>query len=158
MRRRTETTISTILIAVSSIVMTCLGIQMGSRQYWFEMGFCFFLAVHCAEGSICVLLNHKIESRFIQLAEHVVGKYESDRLVRKFVPNSIMVLMIIFIVVMGTSLKLTSDHGLWLVFGILLGVFLITNSVFSAVTTWLKVKACSKRLEELISSHREGSS
>ena len=158
MRRRTETTISTILFAVLSIVMACLGILMGSRQYWFEMGFCFFLVVYSSEVISVVLLNHKIESRFIQLAGLVVSKFESDRLVRKFVPNSVIIVHSIFIVVIYLLLILACECEWGLVLGILLIVFLIGNAVSTAFTVWLKVKVCSKRLEELISSNREGSS
>jgi hypothetical protein len=146
MRRRTETTISTVVLAVGVVAMTCCGMLLGLRRDWGGMGFCFFLAVYSAECSICVLLNHKIESRFVQLAEHVTGKYESDRLVRQFVPNSVIILNLIFILVISLLLILAFECEWELVLCILLAVFLIGNAVSTAVTVWLKVKACSRRL------------
>ena len=155
MRRRTETAIGTIVLAMGVVAMTCCGVLLGSIREWPKMGLCFFLAVYNAECCACLLLNHKIESRFRRLEELVTGKSGSDRLVGKFVPNSVIILMLIFIAVMVLLLMLVCNRGWWLVLCVLLAVFLITNSISTAVTVFLKVKACSKRLEELVSSNGE---
>jgi len=120
MGRRTQTAIITIVLFVAIVVMTCCGMLLGLRRDWGGMAFFFFLAVHSAECSICVLLNHKIESRFMQLAEHVTGKYESDRLVRQFGANSVIILNLIFIVVIFLLLILACKREWEIVLCILL--------------------------------------
>jgi hypothetical protein len=155
MRRRTETTISTIFFAVGIVLLTICGVLMGSIQEWPRMGLHFFLVVYLAECCIFLLLNHKIESHFIQLEAHVTGKSASDRLAGKLVPNSVIISMLIFIAVIFILSMLAGIRGHWLILSVLLAVFLITSFVFTAVTVWLKVKTCSKRLEEIVSRSRE---
>lgn len=154
MRRRTETTSSTILFATVIVAMTCCGVLMGLIQEWFGMCLHFLLVVYFAECFACILLNHKIESRFMRLAEFVTGKSESDRFVGKFTPTSDIILTLIFIAVIGLLLYLAGAYGRWLVLCVLLAVFLIGTYISTAVTIWLKFNACSKRLEELVSNSR----
>ena len=154
--RHTETTIGTIFLAVSIVLLTCFGVIMGSIQEWPRMGLYFFLVVHLAECCACLLLNHKIESHFIQLEVHITGKSAPDRLVGKLVPNSVIISMLMFFVVIFLLSFLAGNRGRWLILSVLLAVFLITNFLFTAIIVWLKVKACSKRLEELVSKSREG--
>lgn len=156
MLRHTETTIGTIILAVVIVLLTCCGVIMGSIQEWPRMGLHFFLVVYLSECCVCLLLNHKIESHFIQLEANVTGKSASDRLVGKFVPNSVIISMLILLVVIYLLSILACNRGRWLILSILLAVLLITNFVFTAITVWLKVKACSKRMEELVSKIREG--
>lgn len=155
MRRSSETIISTIVLAFGVVAMTSCGVLSGVRQDWGGLGFCFFLAIDLAVCLTVVLLNHKIESRFTQLAELLVGKYEQDQFVRKFVPTSIMILTLTFRVVIVLLLILAFKRNWGLILGILLVVFLIGNAFSMAVTVWLKIKACSKRLEQLLSYNRE---
>ena len=121
------------------------------------MGLHFFLVLYLAECCVCLLLNHKIESRFKELEKLITGKAGSDRLVGQFVPNSIIILMLIFTAAMILLSMLACNRGRWLVLCVLLAVFLIGNSVSTAVTVWLKVKACSKHFEELVSKNMAGS-
>lgn len=154
--RHTETTIGTIFLAVVIVLLTCCGVIMGSIQEWPRMGLHFFLVVYLSECCICLLLNHKIESHFIQLEVHITGKSASDRLVGKFVPNSVIISMLISFTVIYLLSMLAGYRGRWIILSVLLAVLLISNFVFTAITVWLKVKACSKRLEELVSKSREG--
>ena len=140
----------TIGLAVAMVVLICCGVLSGLRREAASMGLCFFLAVYNAECCVCLLLNHKIESRFRRLEELVTEKPGSDRLVGKFVPNSVIIPILIFNAVTILSLMLACNRGWWLALCGLLAVFLITNAVFTALIVWLKVKACSKRLEELL--------
>ena len=156
MLRRTETTISTIVCAVAIVLLTCCGILMGSIQEWPRMGLCFFLVVYSAECCVCLLLNHKIESHFIQLEAKFTGKSPSDRLAGKFVPNSVIISIIIFIIVISLLSMLAVNRVHWLFLSVLLAVFLITSFVFTAITVWLKFKACSRWMEKVVSSSREG--
>ncbi|MBC8468458.1 MAG: hypothetical protein H8D56_03210 [Planctomycetes bacterium] len=156
MLRRTETTIRTIVCAVMIVLLTCCGVLMGSIQAWHRMGLCFFLAVYSAECCVCVLLNHKIESHFIQLEAQFTGKSPSDRLGGKFVPNSLIISMIIFILIFFALVFLAGNCGYWLILSIPIVVFLIANFVLTAIIVWLKIKYCTKWLEELVSSGREG--
>jgi hypothetical protein len=120
------------------------------------MGLYFFLVIYLAECFVFLLLNNKIESHFIQLEAHFTGKPAPDRLVGKVFPNSVIISMIIFIVAIIFLSMLAGNSGRWLMLTMLMTVFLITNFVFTAMTVWLKVKACSKRIEQLVSKSREG--
>jgi len=156
MRCRTKTAIGTITFAAGIVAMTCGGMVSGLRRDWPRMGLCFFLVVYIAQCCVDLVLNHKIESRFVRLAELVTGKSESDRLLGKFVPYSAITLTLISFAVMVFLSAFACNRGRWLVLCVFLAVFLIGNTVFTALVVWLKVKACSKRLEELIPRNREG--
>ncbi|MFC1635389.1 hypothetical protein ACFL5Z_11150 [Planctomycetota bacterium] len=155
MLRRTETTIGTIVLAVAMVAMTCCGVLMGLVRVWPKMGLCFVLAFYSAECCAILLLNHRIESRFKELKELITGKSGSDRLVGRFVPNSVLICMLIFIPGLIILSMLACNRGRWLALCVLLGAFLITNAVSSAVIIWLKIKSCSRRLEEVISKNKE---
>lgn len=156
MRRRTYAVISVVVFAVMIVLMTCCGVLVGSIQEWPIMGLAFFLVVYHSECFVCVLLNHKIESYFIQMEAHLTGKPASNQLVGKFVPYSIFILWLIFVLVFFTLAFLASYREQWLILSILVVVFLITNFVFTAITVWLKIKACTKWLEEMVSKNKEG--
>ena len=156
MRRRTYAVISVVGFAVVIVLYVCCGILTGLIQEWPRMGFAFFLVVHQAGCFVFYLLNCKIESHFLEMKTRITGKSASDQLAGKFVPNSLIISMIIFIVIFFALAFLAGNRGYWLILSILIVVFLITNFVFTAIIVWLKVKACTKRLEELISRNKEG--
>lgn len=158
MRRSTETKISTIIAAVVIVLMTCGGVLMGLIEEWPRMVLNFLLVVYVAEGSICLLLHHEIESRFMQLEELITGKAVPDRLVINFVPKSIIIAILIFIAAVMPLSMFAVESSWWLALCILVAMFLIGNYVITGLIVWLKFKTCSKRLEGLISSNREGSS
>ncbi len=156
MRRRTYVVISAVLFAVMIVLLTCGGILMGLIQEWHRMGLCFFLAVYHSECFVCVLLNHKIESYFMQMEARITGKPASDQLAGKFVPNLLIISWIIFVIVIFALGFLAYHREQWLILSILIVVFLITNFVFTAITVWFKIKACTKWLEEMVSKNSEG--
>jgi len=129
---------------------------MGLFQEWPRMGLVFFLAVHSAECFVFYLLNRKIESHFLEMEARITGKPASDQLQGKFVPNSLIISMVIFIFVFFALAFLAGNCGYWLILSILIVFFLITNFVFTAITVWLKIKSCTKWAEELVSKNREG--
>ncbi|KPK35578.1 MAG: hypothetical protein AMJ65_17300 [Phycisphaerae bacterium SG8_4] len=155
MRRRTEATIVTVFLAVNIVVLTCGGVLASLRQYAGGMGLCFFLAVYCAQCCVCFLLNHRIESRFLRLETVFSGESVPDRIGSKFVPKSDIISMLIFHAVALLLAIHALNRGWWLVLCVLLAVFLVGNFVYMALAVWLKVKACSKRLEELFSNSKE---
>lgn len=155
MLRRTKITIETIVLVVMMVILACCGVLMGLIREWPKMGLDFFLAFYIAELNAFLLLNHKIESRFIKLEELITGKSGSDRLVDKVVPNSVFICMLIFLPAMLVLSMLACNRGQWLAVSIFLATFLITNAAFKSFMIWLKIKAYSVRLEKVISNDKE---
>jgi hypothetical protein len=156
MRRRTYAVINVVVFTVMIVLLTCCGVLMGTIQEWPRMGMHFFLVVFLSECFVCVLLNHKIESYFMQMQVNITGKPASDKLGSKFVPNSIFIPWLIFVVAIPILSMLAGEYRRWLIMSMLLTIFLITSFVFTAISVWLKVKACTKWLEEMVSKNREG--
>ena len=138
------------------VLYVCCGVLTGLIQEWPIMGFAFFLVVYFSECFVCVLLNHKIESYFMQMEARIRGKPASDQLAGKFVPILLIISWIIFVIVIFALAFLADHREQWLILSILIVVFLITNFVFTAITVWFKIKACTKWLEEMVSRNDEG--
>ncbi|TKJ32561.1 MAG: hypothetical protein CEE38_22940 [Planctomycetes bacterium B3_Pla] len=138
-----------IVMGVSIAALLYLTVRSGFRREWFRMGFCLTLFVFVLLGYISILLDLRILSYFRRL-EDVFSRKLDAPLRHEASPVSLIVPLVIFEAVIISLSLLAGIREQWLVLSVFLAVFVVGSYVAICVKTAIKVKACCKRLEELI--------
>jgi len=161
--------IGLIVFVVQTVFLLLIGIWAGLHQKWFGMFIFFFLTVLFVVFCMSALMTLKIDNCFKRLEEIVFEKSDTDRSITKTsnqkgvrkVNNVIKKIVSILshistpvFLSLGMFFAIFRHNWFWM--GVLLVVCIINHIIFHEVLMALKIDACSKRLEELISTDKEG--
>lgn len=155
---RKKMLVTLILFSVALVVQLLFGALAGLGQDWMRMSIFFFTSfviVYCCVG---FLLGLRIDSSFRRLEDLISKKSDSVRPGNQVVSVVSRVLHVFMVVSVAVQMSLAIFAGLrqdWLWLGVLLAASAITFVICGGVLMALRIHACSKRLEELISKPKD---
>lgn len=159
--------VALILFVAQMVFLLFIGIVAGLRQKWFVMFIFFFVTVLFVIFLMSALMALKIESCFkrteefifrksdavrsIMKASNLKGIHKVNKLIEKYISILSHISTPVFLS-LGVFVAIFRQNWFWM--GILLFVCIINHIIFREVLMILKIDACSKRLEELISKDK----
>lgn len=156
MERRIVKVLTPIVLSIELTVFLYAGFLMGFQQQWFEMCFFFIFVVFSVETYVVFLLSIKIETCFKHLETIYSGKTDALKSGRHLIEYVVTVFAIILSVILFSLSWLFGHRQNWLMLCVLWSALAITVVVSSGVMITLRIKTCSKRLEQLISNDKKG--
>lgn len=125
-----------------------IGVFTGLRQDWFSMVLFFYLLVYTAHMYIGSMLHIKIDTCFERIQDNITKQSDSSKLEKLKTGRKLDLFMIVLNGVVLLFSILVRQRPLLLC--IILASLAIANFTSKAVIFALRIKAYSKRIEELI--------
>jgi hypothetical protein len=142
-----------IVFIMGFILFSYGGVLAGLNRDWFSMIFFCYIVVFTVHMHIGFMLDLKIDTCFERLQKIITRKSDSVRLEKLTTGRKLDLFMIAFSAAVLLLSILARQRPLMLC--IILVILTITNYISKGVVFALRIKAYSKRLEELISQTRD---
>ncbi len=144
-----------IVLIMGLVVCSYAGVLAGLYRDWFSMVFFFFIFVFGADCNVGFLMDLKMDTCFKRLENIISRKSDSVRLGNRLIFRALTIFTVVSTAVMLSLSILAGLRQRWLMLCVILVALTVTNYISTGVTFALKIKAYSKRLEELICQTRD---
>lgn len=143
-----------IVLTLGSILFPFGGVLAGLNRDWFSMVFFFCIFAFIVDHVVLFTLNLIIDTCFKQMENAISKKsdsfwFENQPIYRKF-----GFFIVVYSGVLLSLAILAGTRQRWLMLCVILVVFTITTFITTGLMLALRIKAYSKRLEELICQTR----
>ena len=143
-----------IVLIMGLIVCSYAGVLAGLHRDWFYMVFFFFIFIFTAHCNVGFLMDLKMDACFKQLENVISRKSNSVQLGSRLIFRALTIFTVVSTAVMISLSILAGLRQRWLMLGVILVAFTVTNYMSTGVTFALRIKAYSRHLEELICQTR----